>query len=355
MQRSVLPDALANATCPWAASVSLSLAAVVLTAALPLIPWLLARWMGWARSWAPRPTVELGCSGRLLAVAAAATASVALTISIADARGLAWPPSWDTDRTCTYHVMFCEPTQASHLVRHVGNAYSNVAYLFAGLTVLGSQRTHHSPLYIPDVCFGLALLALAVASFLWHASNAPKVHYVDLAVMETVISYLQLRYACLAIHRSFRLSVSTEAWLCTALFTAIVAYQTELSAHRWQAGSMENGFPTGRSRLAGEGGLPLFEVCLFIATPILYYLVPCMAMLASGSVGSLRLATVSIASLITGWEVHLLERWALDGLCIPDAGVLGAVSSPTAIFHALTGVTLLTAYFHVRSLELVKS
>jgi len=352
---TILLDVIDSAGMPRAASLSLLGLALGLTILLPLLPWLLARWRGLARSWTFAPVlVQMGCTVQLVAYAASLALTLAVTVCIVDSCGFSWPAWWNVDHTCTYHVMFCEPTQNSRLVRHPGNAYSNIVYAFNGFLVLLLQQTHTSPLRIPDACFASALIAHAVASFLWHASNAPKVHYVDLAAMDSVIIYLQIRCACVVMRRWCRLTASVEALLCAAMFVLAIAYQVELNMHRWQVGAMDSGFPTGRSRLAAEGGLPLVEVCLFILMPLLYYAVPCVAMMACQSVGSLPLAIVSLVSLFIGWEVHLLERWALDGLCVPSPGLLGAATSPTAIFHASTGVTLLAGYLHVRSLEHIK-
>eukprot|EP00415_Alexandrium_ostenfeldii_P003314 UN3314 len=178
-------------------------------------------------------------------------------------------------------------------------------------------------------------------------------HYLDLAAMDSVIIYLQIRWACRVARQWCRLQPLVEALLCLALFVAVLAYQVELNVRRWRVGSMDHGFPTGRSRLLTEGGLPLHEVCLFIAMPLLYYVLPCVGMVACRSVGSLPMAIATVVSLVIGWEVHLLERWALDGLCIPSPGLLGAITSPTAIFHVMTGFTLMAAYLHLRTVELV--
>jgi len=349
---TILPEVLESSLqLPQAAGLAVVGVTLGLTILLPAVPLLLARW-GLAHSWELLPALnQLGCSAKMLARAAAAAFTVCLIVCIADGCGLSWPEWWNVDQTCTYHAMFCEPTQASRLVRHPGNAYSNAVYCFNAFVVLALQRGHDSPLRVPDLCFAQALLLHAAASFLWHASNAPKTHYVDLAAMDSVIIYLQIRFVCLLLRRRCRLAKSAEAALCTALFVAFIAYQVEMNMHRWQVGSMDHGFPTGRSRLAGEGGLPLSEVCVFIAMPLLYYINPCIVMAACSSVGSMPLAIVSLVSLVIGWEVHLLERWALDGFCLPFAGLLGAATSPTAIFHAMTAVTLLTGYLGVRLLD----
>jgi len=354
-QGSILGDVLQKEQLPLGVSLGLLGLASLLAFATPFMPSILSRWLGLAHSWEVWPLLaQMGCTRRSVAPAVASVLIVGLFIGIVDHHGLSWPAWWDVDQTCTYHAMFCEPTQASRLVRHPGNAYSNVVYLFNALMVLALQKEHRSPLRMPDACFGQALLLHAVASFLWHASNAPKVHYLDLAAMDSVIIYLQIRWACLIVKKWCKLSEFVEAMLCLALFVAVLAYQVELNLHRWQVGSMDRGFPTGRSCLLAEGGLPLYEVCLFIATPLLYYSIPCLGIIATRSVGSLPLAIASLVSLVIGWEVHLLERWALDGLCVPTAGVLGAIVSPTAIFHCMTGLTLMVAYLHVRSLEYVK-
>ena len=90
------------------------------------------------------------------------------------------------------------------------------------------------------------------------------------------------------------------------------------------------------------------------------------------SIGSACLARVVNISLVVGWQYRIFERWSLDGCkhmlylseSITSANksgnasasflctTLAAILSPTAILHVCTGITLLAAYCHVRSLEM---
>ena len=90
------------------------------------------------------------------------------------------------------------------------------------------------------------------------------------------------------------------------------------------------------------------------------------------TIGSACLARVVNISLVVGWQYRIFERWSLDGckhmlflseriLASNKSGnvsasflctTLAAILSPTAILHVCTGITLLAAYCHVRSLEM---
>jgi len=90
------------------------------------------------------------------------------------------------------------------------------------------------------------------------------------------------------------------------------------------------------------------------------------------SIGSACLARVVNISLVVGWQYRIFERWSLDGCehmlhlseriknSIKSGNAsasllwrtLAAILSPTAVLHVCTGITLLAAYCHVRSLEM---
>jgi hypothetical protein len=52
------------------------------------------------------------------------------------------------------------------------------------LALQPAQFEKFQPLWVPDTLFATSIVVLSVASFLWHSSNAPWVHHVDLACME---------------------------------------------------------------------------------------------------------------------------------------------------------------------------
>lgn len=262
---SILTQALEKSSGHLPADLAMLFLSNLASILLPFVPWLFVR-LGFRQDNSCVQTLkQIGCSADELKRAAAVTGIMVMMVVIIDASGISWPQSWNTDHTCTYHMMFCEPTQHARLVRHPGNAFSNVSFLFAGLVVLQAQFCHGSPLWVPDTAFGVALVALASASFLWHASSSPVAHYPDLAVMETVISYLEVRSFCAIFRHRRWLGELSESLACSLLFTGIAAYQIQVNVSRWLSHSFHQAFPTGRSRLAGKGGLPIEEISFFFA------------------------------------------------------------------------------------------
>ena len=274
---------------------------------------------------------------------------------------------------CTYHAMFCEPTLHTHYVRRPSNAYSNVVYLWVGLFIVAAQlatsRGVRSSVYrVCDALFGCAIVALAAVSFLWHARNVNNpIHYIDLGTMESVIVYLQFRCAGLVLQawttrpgrgpgrgcfaampqRAARLARNCVA----AAFVAFGAFQLELNNHRARVGAFDWFFPTGRARAGAPDEPSIGEVAALWALPAIFSAVLPPAVLAVGSLGSLPLMTLALGALAAGWSLHILERFALDMFCLPIGGVLGFVTSPTGVFHALTGLAILAFYLYVNSLE----
>jgi uncharacterized membrane protein YgcG len=129
--------------------------------------------------------------------------------------------------------------------------------------------------------------------------------------------------------RRLQLGARPAAALCTLLFLAAAHHNFNLNYARARAGVLEDTFPTGRGRAAADGGLPLWEVCLYWGVPVLFFALPSLHMLAAGSVGDLSLVAVTQTTLVLGWALHILERFALDMLCAPVGGWLGLLTSPT--------------------------
>jgi hypothetical protein len=250
---------------------------------------------------------------------------------------------------------------------------------------------------LADAMFGVMLLALAVSSVIWHASNAPKSQYIDLWSMDSCILYLILRIACLGMKSTCTyLGVSDRASAQTASITCAMLYGLLLArnaAHQWkshQTGYLDGGCPFSmRNRVLGCGGSrgsfvkkppSIRGVCIFLGMPIVYMVVPSVVMLATRAPGSVAAGQLMLVSLVIGWSWRIMERWALDG-CGPmnsvhalqrhwlpkrclERGVLNratsvvlttlaAAVSPTAVLHLFTGATLLFGYVVVRSMDSV--
>ena len=313
-----------------------------------------------------------------------------------------WPVSWNCDNQQCYREMFCEPTREGCLVRRAGNCYSNASYLFTSLVVSLSAWQQHkqgvwNSMAFADAMFGVMLLALAVSSVIWHASNAPKSQYIDLWSMDSCILYLILRIACLGMKSTCTyLGASDRACAQTASITCAMMYGLLLArnaAHQWKShktGYLDGGCPFSmRNRVLGRGGSrgslikkppSIRGVCIFLGMPIVYMVVPSIVMLATRAPGSVIAGQLMLVSLVIGWSWRMMERWALDG-CGPMNSVhalqrrwlpqrrlirgvrnraisvvlttLAAAVSPTAVLHLFTGATLLLGYVVVRSMDSV--
>ena len=183
--------------------------AVLSVLLLPLLPALLIRVVGIDGTWDARHggsgvvdllRATLGTSDTAVVGAAGVTAAVYGALLILDVLSgcvsrISWPAAWHCENTRCYDEMFCEPARANALVRRPGNAYSNCLYLFDACIVLVSIDAS-SPFALADALFGGMLLLLSIFSTLWHASHAPKVHYLDLWAMDSCIAYLLVRIAC---------------------------------------------------------------------------------------------------------------------------------------------------------------
>jgi len=311
----------------------------------------------------------LGVSREQLMSAAAVVAGAFLLLAVADLAGLTWPLSWRTDSDSCYSEMFCEPPRPGRLVRHLGNTISNYIYLFTGVVVLLSAS--QSNFWAADSVFGVCLLWLGCCSIIWHASNAPKSHYVDLWSMDCCIAYLILRNIGMVVLWLIKpysdIGGGIANGFCLLLYLyAIYMIMLErcgpgLSFCRGKGPLDSRCIWSGRRRLAA-GDMNIAGVCVFWGMPALYMIIPalvqCFAIKASGSIVATTIAGLTLA---VGWSYRMVERFCLDG-CVPMNLVLqlpassfrtvaAAVVSPTAQLHWLTGFTLLFGYAWVRSID----
>ena len=235
------------------------------------------------------------------------------------------------------------------------------------------------------------LLILTVASTLWHASHAPKVHYIDLWSMDSTIAYLIIRETCTGAR--IYLQNAGAPWeearwyagtACALLFGLTIlgnGYKQYLdSAASFLDGP--GGCPlSGRNRLLGRSPLAtptVLEVALFGGLPVVFMTLPTMAMaFALGSVGSVVGLEAMLVTLCFGWTYRLSERFVLDGnplmkwvearramlgrhaepgrlsqqMASLGLTTLAALASPTQILHTACGLCLLFGFTHARSLD----
>jgi len=122
------------------------------------------------------------------------------------------------------------------------------------------------------------------------------------------------------------------------------------------------------------GPIALYEVYLFALMPVIHN-VPSWIMVKNvyGYFGSICLTRILNISLAVGWVYRMTERWAFDAcrhikFCGEKTDLaeqkgerlksfawltLAAVLSPTAALHYCTGITLISAFCHARSIEII--
>ena len=391
--QSIMPVIMEQDSTPLAVQYTLLWGtASVVCGVLPFLGHLAAAGFGLDIGWDTRHAVSatpsgiarlaaaaLGVSGSDVLLAGAVPAGALATLWMADLCDLRWPARWRAHGIQCYEEMFCEPTRqplpatgrGPRLVAHPGNTYSNFLYLFTGIMVL--LAAPGTAFWMPDAMFGAMLVLLSVFSVVWHACSGAKTHYPDLWAMESCIVYLILRACCIAL-LWYRGAAGWVAPVVTATVYGGLIYAIGLFrlgpglAHLSGPGPFDNGLlVSGRRRLLNRGrpdnrDLGTGGVCLFLGMPALYFILPTLAnVLVTGTVGSLTAATIAGCSLGLGWSLRMFERFVLDGW-VPMNAILSAapslwrtvgaaVVSPTAIFHWCTGVTLLSGYAWVRSIE----
>merc|ERR1712079_113652 len=138
-------------------------------------------------------------------------------------------------------------------------------------------------------------------------------------------------------------------WMTVILYIAFILKNGHRQWMNMKEGRFDNGFPlTGRHRLYITRDVNIRGVCAFMLMPIGFLIGPCMVLIYLGSLGHKALMMVTISTLCIGWGLRMFERFVLDGwlpinLC-RDYILFAAFVSPTAIFHVLTGITLVAGY-----------
>ena len=301
-----------------------------------------------------------------------------------------YPSSWKTDNTLCYHDMFSEPSRMGRLLRRPGNTLSNATYLLASLCVLASCYYHSSTtsssfiFWWADLQFGIMLFLLTLSSCLWHGSNGPWTQYVDIWAMECCILYLIVRnvfglglLVVLLQHTNMDLEWAKQVvgGVCAVVYGIAIVMIAQLGLEWYQKGYLHGHCPFSvRAQLLGisniqNGGSSsghvdcrIMDVALFASMPVLYYAAPlAVQIMLLKSFGSHTAGDLISRTLVVGWTYRFWDRWILDGHPMMNyldsmrpsfwRTVGAAVLSPTAVLHAMTGITLLAGYVHSRSLE----
>jgi hypothetical protein len=344
-----------------------------------------------------------------------------------------YPKSWDTSNEQCYNDMFIEPKRNKRLIKRFGNTISNVTYLITSLLILCSSylslislsptttsitMTPTTPILnnnifvYSDLLFGILIFILSISSTMWHACNAPFIHYFDLWSMDNSIIYLFLRNFGLLLLKSFS-SLSPQQHIITPDIILMILYLTIIiisgynyyykilykqnkylhgrclfSVHARLSSSSPDG--KGKSDVWTKGHYPIRinEICVFASIPALHVVISGIFMIKTATtmtVGSIYAGTITQTTLIIGWSYRMFEKWALNGSPITSCTttttttttrnsiingidnddtatyayttvlwmriILSAILSPTAILHWMTGITLLSGYIHSRSVE----
>lgn len=290
-----------------------------------------------------------------------------------------YPLSWKTQNTKCYTEMFMEPTRQHRLIRRPGNTLSNATYLFAAGCILASSLSNRdNSFWMADVLFGVMLLVLFISSVLWHGTNAPWTQYVDLWSMDSCILYLILRNACFGGQRILLKFLSDDSFQPIGGYACVFFYAwVILRLAKWQFSHFHKGYLHGgcsfsvRNRVMGTSDvwgqghqdIDMSVICGYAALPVFYAALPTLVNLVLfRSTGSTLAVHWTFRTLVLGWTYRMWERWTLDGNWIvhqvdkrlpPSVlkTVVMAIVSPTAVLHALTGVTLLAGYMHSKSID----
>lgn len=286
------------------------------------------------------------------------------------------------------------------------------AFVILGSTISHAFRVHGSKelpliygLLMSDFIFGVMLLILSVTSIIWHSCNAMWSHAVDLWSMEAVIIYLTFRVIALTIFvviskftegvviESFVSSVVCLAMFLGHIYNNAISWYGKHSSRFWQdlcPFAVRNRLPDSpymierRNRTNQPNGvvtyspkvekvIGLLEIYTFALLPVFSNIFSWISIkMTFHTVGSTVLVRILNRSLVFGWTYRLFERWGLDG-CWPvqfcDIKIkeskdtrnkmhvalwtaAAALFSPTSALHFWTGVTLIAAFCHSRSVEI---
>ena len=103
--------------------------------------------------------------------------------------------------------------------------------------------------------------------------------------------------------------------------------------------------------MAHSTGVKFAEALFLWFLPILFDIFPLLSLFCVGTAGEVNYAVLGRGCLVAGWMLHDFERYCYDSFCIPVGGPLAFVTSPTGVFHMLTGVTIVTAILHISTVE----
>ena len=202
--------------------------------------------------------------------------------------------------------------------------------------------------------------------------------------MEAVIIYLTFRI----------LAVATLVWTnskiiasaaCLAMFIGHILdngkrWYSKHNSKFWHdicPFAVRNRLPNSPYVIGGtkqtNGIISLLEIYIFALLPVSSNILNWILIKTTfQTVGSPVLVCILNRSLVFGWTYRLFERWGLDGcwhvqfcdIKVKESQVNGsnalvsfwtaaaAVLSPTSVLHFWTGVTLIAAYCHSRSVEI---
>lgn len=297
-----------------------------------------------------------------------------------------WPRHWDVGNRICYEAMFSEPTRLGKLLRRPGNTLSNFIYLYCAFCVLLSvlqmmvYPVVENVFIVADGLFGIMLLILSIASTIWHGSNAPNSHYIDLWSMDCSIIFLPIRivslgFGCFLIQVLGTNAITSKyvlGWMCAGIYVCVIFFHGRFYYRCWEKRWLHGDCPfsararlSNRSDIFGKGHIPLsIAACCTVASLPIFVsaLTLTVQYTLVGSTGSILAWNAFEFSFVIGWSYRLFERFCFDG-CIPmnfacrqspssmrTVGV--ALLSPTAVLHFATGITVLMAYIHARSVEL---
>ena len=271
-----------------------------------------------------------------------------------------WPESWNCKNIQCYYEMFAEPKRPNQFIGHLGNTLSNFGYFYTGIIVFISCKEYETYSFTnflgADLLFGVQLILLAIFSVIWHASNAPISHYFDLWVMENCIVYLQIRYVGWGIGRFLmRYNMDIGGAITLILYLLFIYKNFTRQWNNLERGYLDGECPFSSRKRYKKKNIQIHHVCKFAMVPIGFFIPPMIILALNHTLGHIVSLNIALSSLLIGWSIRMFERWVMDGWWIMhdyNHGIIvKALLSPTAIFHVLTGITLLSGYIHARSLD----
>ena len=248
---------------------------------------------------------------------------------------------------CVYHMMFCEATRHHTAIRHPANFWSNLPFLWAALGILCVSADEYKkrstrPNLMLDTYFGLLLFVHSFASFAWHGSNCTSIHFVDIALMSSVIAFFPYRFIASS-------AINVLGWSERKLSVPVALGYISITlaiciSEIGKTPLYHESFPTGRAR---SMSLKPLDIMCYIGMPGLYPmpLVPLMAMRKSW--GCVPAIFITVLALPIGFCGHALERLVADVGCMPTALLL----QPTAILHWGAGLAIMGGYVQIHALE----